>query len=166
MTGVSPSGGSPSGGSLVQITGSNFTGATAVKFGGVSAPGFSVVNDSTINATTPSGSGVVDVTVTTAGGTSATNSTDHYDFVAAPAIRGVSPTHGPIAGGNSVTLSGFELHRLHHGHVRVAGCDLHRQQRLIDYRHRACREFTAGGVDHGDDAGRKQRATEPSAVHL
>jgi hypothetical protein len=68
---VGPAIGRTSGGSPVTIIGSGFTGATAVKFGSADASSFSVESDSLITAVAPSGSGTVDVTVTTPGGTSA-----------------------------------------------------------------------------------------------
>lgn len=58
------------GGDTVTISGSLFTGATGVTFGGVSATGLVVVNDSTITVTTPShAAGAVDVAVTIPAGT-------------------------------------------------------------------------------------------------
>ena len=65
VTAVSPNSGQPTGGTAVTITGTNFTGATAVNFGGSSAS-FSVNSATSISATSPSHSlGTVDVTVTT-----------------------------------------------------------------------------------------------------
>src|SRR5581483_7438476 len=52
------------------------------------------------------GSGAVDVTVTTAGGTSATSASDQYTYIPAPAVSSVSPTAGPLAGGTHVTITG------------------------------------------------------------
>ena len=57
------------GGTAVTITGTNLTGATSVTFAGAAAASFSVVNATTINATTPAGSaGTASVVVTTTGG--------------------------------------------------------------------------------------------------
>jgi hypothetical protein len=58
----------------VAITGRGFTGATAVSFGSAPAASFSVDGDESISAVAPRGSGVVGVTVTTPGGTSAIRS--------------------------------------------------------------------------------------------
>ncbi len=85
----------PAGGS-VSIAGTGFTGATAVTFGTTPATGFIVNNDTTITATAPSVTGTVDVTVTTPGGTSATNSDDSYTVVAGPPPATVP---SPVAGG-------------------------------------------------------------------
>ena len=49
----------------------------------------------------------VDVTVTALGGTSSTAGTGNdYRFVAVPMVDVVAPASGPIAGGQSVTLTG------------------------------------------------------------
>ncbi len=47
---------------------------------------------------------VVDVTVTTAGGTSLLTSTDRFTY--GPTITAVTPNTGPTAGGTSVTITG------------------------------------------------------------
>jgi hypothetical protein len=65
----------------VTITGSGFTGATAVDFGGVPATNVTAVTDTTITADSPAGSaGAVDVTVTAPGGLSTTSSADQYTY--------------------------------------------------------------------------------------
>jgi hypothetical protein len=56
-------------GSSVTLTGTNFTGATAVAFNGTATSSFTVVNATTITATVPTGAGTGPVTVTTPGGT-------------------------------------------------------------------------------------------------
>ncbi|MDR3508443.1 MAG: putative Ig domain-containing protein [Caulobacteraceae bacterium] len=92
------------------ITGASFTGATAVDFGGTPATGFTVNSDTQITATAPAGAaGTVDVTVTTASGTSPTGASDHYTYVAAPTVTGVSPNSGGAAGGTSVTITGTDF---------------------------------------------------------
>jgi len=92
---------------VVTITGANFTGATAVKFGATAATTFTVNTATQITATAPAGSaGTVDVTVTTAGGTSATSAADQYTYAAAPTVTAISPTAGPTAGGTVVTITG------------------------------------------------------------
>ncbi|MCV4698397.1 IPT/TIG domain-containing protein, partial [Escherichia coli] len=74
------------------MTGTNFTGATAVKFGSASAS-FTIVSATSIQATVPAGTvGTVDVIVTTPGGTSATGAADQFTYTAAaPTLSGLSP---------------------------------------------------------------------------
>ena len=68
VTGVSPNSGSTSGGTAVTITGTNFATGATVKFGSTPATNVTVVNSTTITATTPAGStGAVTVTVTVSG---------------------------------------------------------------------------------------------------
>lgn len=77
VTSVSPDFGLTTGGQSVTITGFGFVHrgqrASAVDFGGVGAKSFTVVNDNTIDATAPAGTGTVDVTVTTGAGVSSAN---------------------------------------------------------------------------------------------
>ncbi|HWE01815.1 MAG TPA: IPT/TIG domain-containing protein [Tepidisphaeraceae bacterium] len=87
ITGISPANGSPAGGTVVTITGTNFTGATAVMFGATSATSFMVNSATSITATTPpEAMGAVDVTVTTTIGTSATSPADQFSFGAGPTV--------------------------------------------------------------------------------
>ena len=106
VTGLSPSSGPEAGGTLVTITGTSFTGATAVDFGTTAATNVTVVNDTTITADSPAGTGTVDVTVITPAGTSATSPADHFTYIVAPAVTGLSPTSGTAAGGTPVTITG------------------------------------------------------------
>jgi hypothetical protein len=108
VTGLSPTSGFTSGGTSVVITGTNLTGATAVKFGTAAATAYTVNSATQITATSPSSAaGTVDVTVTTAGGTSVTGTADQFTFaIAPPAVTSVSPTSGPVAGGSTVVISG------------------------------------------------------------
>jgi glucose/arabinose dehydrogenase len=108
ITGISPSSGPPAGGTSVTITGSGFTGATRVAFGGVAATSFSVVSDTQITAVSPAqAAGAHHIVVTGPGGTSALVSADVYSYKPpAPAITAISPSSGPPAGGTSVTITG------------------------------------------------------------
>jgi len=109
VTGISPNTGSTVGGATVAITGSAFTGATAVDFGSTPATTYTVRNDDSITATAPAETaGTVDVTVTTPVGTSATGPADTYTYTPqpAPSVTGLSPGQGPDTGGTSVTISG------------------------------------------------------------
>ena len=92
------------------VTGTGFTGATVVKFGTVAGTGLVVNSSTSITITSPAESAsTVDVTVTTPGGTSATNPPgDQFMFVAppVPTVTGVSPTSGSTAGGTTVNVTG------------------------------------------------------------
>jgi hypothetical protein len=65
-----PNTGIAAGGTTVVLTGTNLTGATAVSFGATPATSFTVNSAVQITAVAPAGTGTVQVTVTTAGGTS------------------------------------------------------------------------------------------------
>ena len=80
VTGVSPSTGPPSGGTVVTITGQQLTSASAVHFGSTPATAFNVNSATSITATAPAGTGVVDVTVTNAQGTSVTSAQDRFNY--------------------------------------------------------------------------------------
>jgi LPXTG-motif cell wall-anchored protein len=102
IAGVDPGEGPATGGTPVTITGTGFTGTTAVTFGGTPAAGFTVVDDATITATTPAHApAAVDVVVTAIGGASAPG-----DFTFLPAVTGVVPGNGPETGGTPVTITG------------------------------------------------------------
>ena len=78
---VSPNSGPAAGGTSVTITGSGFTGATAVNFGGTSAASFTVVSDTTVTAVSPVHAvNTADVTVTTPAGTNASTPLDQFTF--------------------------------------------------------------------------------------
>ncbi len=109
VSGVSPNTGSDAGGTSVTITGTGFTAASAVKFGATAASSVSVTDSSHITATSPAGTGTVDVTVTTPGGTSPTSSADQFTYVSsggAPTVTNVNPSAGPITAGQVVTVQG------------------------------------------------------------
>ena len=92
-------------GTTVTINGSNFTGATAVSFGGVAATSFTVVDDNTITAVVGVGaSGSVSVTTIGAGTLAG------FDYLAplgTPAITSFSPTSSYAGGIITITGSNF-----------------------------------------------------------
>jgi autotransporter passenger strand-loop-strand repeat protein len=106
VTVVSPASGPAAGGTLVTITGTNFTGVTGVSFGGTAAASFSFVSSSEITARAPAGTAgqVVDITVTTAGGTSATSAADKFTFTATATYPPPANLHA-TPGNGSVTFS-------------------------------------------------------------
>ena len=95
VTAVGPTTGPESGGQTVTITGSGFSGATAVHFGAAAATSYRVVGDSQISALAPAGSGTADVTVSAAGGTSSIGAADRYTYVATPATSTPAPPPTP-----------------------------------------------------------------------
>ncbi len=114
ITLLNPVTGPAAGGTAVTITGANFKGATAVSFGVLPATAFSVVSGSTITATSPvSVAGQVEVSVTTAAGTSEPTSADWFTFSAppapssAPTVTAVSPASGAAA--STVTITGTKF---------------------------------------------------------
>ena len=106
VTGILPTFGVSGGGTSVTISGTGFTAATAVDFGTASV-GFTITNDTSITTTSPPSSpGVVDVTVTSSGGTSATSARDQFTFYGQPSVSGVSPNRGPVTGDYTINVTG------------------------------------------------------------
>ncbi|MGA4951168.1 Ig-like domain repeat protein [Streptomyces lydicamycinicus] len=106
FSGVFPDQGSSSGGTLVTIIGRNFTHATAVTFGSRPVASFTVLDDETIVAVTPSGHGAVPITVTTPGGSARVG---YFFYLTWPSLAAIVPATGPIGGGNTVVLTGANL---------------------------------------------------------
>jgi hypothetical protein len=110
ITQVMPYGGPLGGNNVVTITGTYFYNVTAVKFGGVNAVSYTVNSPTQITATVPAASaGTVDVAVTTSSGTSPTVTQDHYQYLTAPAVTGISPATGYTSGGTQVVITGTNL---------------------------------------------------------
>jgi hypothetical protein len=105
VTAVKPTSGPAAGGSSVTITGMNFTGATAVKFGVHAATNVVVHSSTSITATSPAGTGTVDVTVTTPQGTSPTGAADRFMYVQPPTITTTSLPQGTVGVAYSATLT-------------------------------------------------------------
>ncbi|MGW1000685.1 IPT/TIG domain-containing protein [Streptomyces sp. NPDC002520] len=104
VSSVTPNQGPTAGGNTVTVTGTNLSGATAVLFGGRS--GTITGNTGTqITVQAPAAS-PVNLTVTTAGGTS---SPLPYSYVPPPTVVSVDPALGPALGGNTVTITGSNL---------------------------------------------------------
>ena len=81
ITSLSPIVGDISGGTSVTLTGTGFTGTTAVDFGSTPAASFTVNSSSSVTAVSPAGmAGTVDVTAINSFGTSATSSADHFTY--------------------------------------------------------------------------------------
>lgn len=92
VTSLSVADGSTSGGTTVTISGSNFNGAYAVEFGGVSTS-FIVDSADTITASSPAEpAGAVNVTVSTPWGVSALSGADQFTYTSPPPPPAPPPT--------------------------------------------------------------------------
>ena len=110
ITEVSPSLGRTAGGTPVSITGVNLTEASGVRFGTHAATSFTVNSPSSITAVAPAGAvGTVDVTVTTAAGTSPTGPADRFTYASAPTVSKLSVKGGSALGATTVTITGANL---------------------------------------------------------
>ena len=103
ITSFTPATGST--GTFVTITGSAFTAVTSVKFGGVAAASFTVLNDNVITATVANGA-TGTVSVTDNNGTFSLPGFTYYAPypTSPPLITSLSPTSGPV--GTTVTITG------------------------------------------------------------
>jgi uncharacterized repeat protein (TIGR02543 family) len=111
VTSISPTSGTTSGATSVTITGQNFTGTTGVKFGTADAT-FTVDSSTQITATAPAGSGEVNVTVITPGGTSTVALYGKFTYVSPPTLSSISPSSGMLTGGQDVIITGTGLNNL------------------------------------------------------
>jgi hypothetical protein len=91
-------------GQVVTITGTNFTGATSVRFGGTAASSFSVVSGTSITATVGSGTSG-NVSVTTASGT---GTLAGFTYVTVPNLISFSPSRA--APGTAISFTGTGFH--------------------------------------------------------
>jgi len=104
-TDVTPDRGPARGGIPVVLTGTGFDEGTRVAIGGRSAVDIAVLSSTELRFVAPPGTeGPADVQVTGSGGTRILN--DAFVYFAEPDLTRVSPGAGPVAGGNTVTLSG------------------------------------------------------------
>src|SRR5207245_1994896 len=89
-------------GASVTITGSNFTGTTAVTFAGTAAS-FTVNSSTQITATVPTGAQSGAIQVTNPAGTATSSS--NFVVTVVPVITSFTPTSGPV--GTVVTITGI-----------------------------------------------------------
>jgi IPT/TIG domain len=101
VTNFNPLTGGP--GTSVTITGTNFTGATGVSFGGVAATTFTVNSATQVTATVPAGAGSGKIRVTSPVGYGET-ATDFMVPLVSPTVTSFNPVSG--SAGSSVTITG------------------------------------------------------------
>ena len=119
--------GTAGGGDTIEISGSGFTGATAVDFGRNASSDFTVTSATTITAVAPVGTGTVSVEVVTPAGTSGPSSAAQFTYI--PTGQPPISAHGQSLeiGGVPTLFTGFNAdpagHRLgdqrrlrRHGH--------------------------------------------------
>jgi|GEM_PF-1054709 len=108
ITAITPASGLTAGGTNVTITGTSFLGATEVQFGTASSTNLTVNSDTNITVTSPIHvAGTVNITIITPGGTSTIVPADEFTYIAPlPAVTGLTPALGPMAGGTNITLTG------------------------------------------------------------
>jgi len=100
VTSINPTSG-PAGTSVV-ITGSNFTGVTAVKFTSNVTASFTVNSDTQITTTAAAGGVTGPITISKTG--CADVQTGTFTYTACPTVSGINPTSGPV--GSSVVITG------------------------------------------------------------
>ena len=103
----SPANGGPAaGGTKITITGAGFIGVEKVTFGGVAATQLTIHSDTELTVMSPAAAdSSVTIEVITPGGKAAAPGLYTYY----PEIEGVSPNHGPLDGGITVTVTGLAL---------------------------------------------------------
>ena len=114
-------------GSMITITGTGFTGATQVQFGGVNAASFTVVSPTQITAIVPAGAPNMPISVTTPGGTIASAasfmlvaSASQFYYQSGPADNPANWNTLPNGGG--ITASSFSTagHTFYVSNARTA----------------------------------------------
>jgi formylglycine-generating enzyme required for sulfatase activity len=107
ITSITPNQGCIVGGTQITITGTYLGSTSAVTVGGTPATSFTVVNQNTVQATTPAGAeGPANVGVTTAAGT--TTASQQFTYMPM-SVSSIFPNLGPTTGGTQITISGDYL---------------------------------------------------------
>jgi hypothetical protein len=102
---VNPNTGPPGGGTTVTITGTNFFAVTGVNFGSNPAGSFTVNSSTQITATSPAGTGTVDVRVSAVAGTSAATPADRFTYAVVGSSTSLSSSQNPSSAGQPVTFT-------------------------------------------------------------
>lgn len=110
VTGITPNGGNVSGVATVTISGTGFdtSNSVSVTVGGAACDSLSSITATSIDCDLPTGTiGQVDVVVTNLDGDLQSDTlTNGFTYQAPPSVGGVTANVGPLAGGNTVTVSG------------------------------------------------------------
>ena len=113
ITSVSPVSGLPTGGAKVTINGTNLGSATSVDFGtgnpatiSSDAAGKIVIDSAPASPLASPGYGTVDITVTTASGTSAIVPADEFTYAPAPTVTNLYGGNAPTGGGTTIIIVG------------------------------------------------------------
>ena len=109
VSSLSPTFGTTAGGTTVTITGSDFTGATSVTFGGINATSFSVTDANHIRCITPAGTAGTVAVIATVSGVASNNDVLYTYITHLIVIDSISPESGSIKGGTTIIITGTNL---------------------------------------------------------
>lgn len=163
VTLASPTSGWTTGGTAVTVYGSDFTGVTGVRFGGVPASDFSVLSEGQLTAIAPPApsAGLVEVVVTTNAGSSATTGVGFFEYTPPPVTpQPASPKRVPQRRCVVPNLRG-KTPKAARRRARRAGCRVGRVKRVRRARGRAGRV-----VRQRPWAGRRVRARTKIVVSV
>jgi YVTN family beta-propeller protein len=98
ITNIYPTSGSIAGGTAITITGSGFTGATAVNFDSTPAAAFLILNDNSVTAVSPPGTpGLVNISITAPSGTSSNSLATRYVYTGDWFAYGTNTATGSVS---------------------------------------------------------------------
>ncbi|HXN62833.1 MAG TPA: IPT/TIG domain-containing protein, partial [Acidimicrobiales bacterium] len=129
---LSPSSGTAGGGATIEITGTDFTGATAVDFGSNASSSFSVNSPTTITAVAPVGAGTVDVEVVTPAGTSEATRSDRFTYIPTGQLPITASGQSLEIGGVPTIFTGYNAYELATDYGTNGGCGTEETSAQID----------------------------------
>ena len=112
VSALTPTSGTAGGGDTIEISGSGFSGATAVYFGNNASSDFSVTSATTITAVAPVGAGIVNVQVVTPAGTSSASSVSRFTYTPTGQLPITALGQHLEVGGVPTLFSGFNAYQL------------------------------------------------------
>jgi hypothetical protein len=124
ISGIAPSAGPVSGGTAVTISGSDFTGVTAVDFGSTPATSLSVESEGRLTAVSPPGplaAGKVHVSVTTNAGKSAQTAVDQFEYRSPAMVQ--APTSALTSSSSTCLVPNLKGKRLRNAKKRIGQTD-------------------------------------------